>query len=628
MPMLTSEKIKKQKTIRHSEYYDLVSVFDKLYTESQKGKVFTHLMELIVSEENIKLAYRNVKRNTGSGTAGVDGRTIRHLETMPENQFTSKIRNRLAFYKPQPVKRVEIPKPDGKTRPLGIPTIIDRVIQQCILQVLDPICEAKFHERSNGFRPNRSAENAIAQCYKMIQHRNLHFVVDIDIKGFFDNVNHAKLKKQIWKMGIRDKTLICIIGEMLKAPIVMPDGGKIYPTKGTPQGGILSPLLSNVVLNELDWWIASQWENMPTHYPYVKTINPNNGSESKGGIYRALRTSNLKEMYIIRYADDFKIFCRTRTDALKTFAAVKLWLAERLKLEISEEKSKVINLKKSYSDFLGFKIKAVKKRDSHTVQSHICDKAMDRVKSQLKRQILKIQHPASEKERWNALNLYNGMIIGIHNYYRIATCVNLDCNKIGFAVIADMKRRLGIGKKGELKKKGNPLRGYIKEHYGGSRQMRYINGFPVCPIGYVQAKAPMWKRRGINKYTPDGRVEIHKALGVNMHILHQLMRNKEVNRSIEYMDNRISLYAAQHGKCAVTNRVLEYDAIHCHHILPIKYGGKDNYGNLTIIHTDVHRLIHAADSKTIRKYLLIVKPTAIMLTKINNLRKKVNLELI
>jgi len=313
---------------------------------------------------------------------------------------------------------------------------------------------------------------------------------------------------------------------------------------------------------------------------------------------------------------------------MKVFTAVKLWLAERLKLEISEEKSKVINLKKSYSEFLGFKIKAVKKRDSYTVQSHICDKAMDRVTSQLKRQILKIQHPANEKERWNAINLYNGMIIGVHNYYRIATCVNLDCDKIGYVVIADMEKRIGTGKRGELKKQGKPLRGYIKEQYGGSRQMRYINGFPVCPIGYVQTKAPMWKRRGINKYTPDGRIEIHKLLGVNMHILHQLMRNKEVNRSIEYMDNRMSLYAAQHGKCAVTNRVLEYDVIHCHHILPIKHGGKDHYGNLTIIHADVHRLIHAAEDEAIRKYLLIVRPTAIMLTKINNLRKRAMLELI
>ena len=114
----------------------------------------------------------------------------------------------------------------------------------------------------------------------MIQYRNLHFVVDVDIKGFFDNVNHTKLKQQIWSMGIRDKKLICIIGEMLKAPIVLPDNSRIIPTKGTPQGGILSPLLSNIVLNELDWWVSSQWENIPIRKTFKEYYNPVNGTLS------------------------------------------------------------------------------------------------------------------------------------------------------------------------------------------------------------------------------------------------------------------------------------------------------------------------------------------------------------
>ena len=145
---------------------------------------------------------------------------------------------------------------------------------------------------------------------------------------------------------------------MLKAPIIMPDGSKLYPTKGTPQGGILSPLLANIVLNELDWWISSQWETMPTHHKYHIGINKN-GSLAKSGVYYALRRSNLKEMYIVRYADDFKILCRSKEDADNIFIAVKKWLKERLKLDVSQEKSKVVNLKKNYSEFLGFKIKAV-----------------------------------------------------------------------------------------------------------------------------------------------------------------------------------------------------------------------------------------------------------------------------
>ena len=228
----------KQKKLRNIEYYDLQTTFDGLYEQSRNGAFFDKLMDLIQSEENIKLAYRNIKRNHGSNTAGTDEQDISDIEKISADNYVQLIRDKLAWYKPKPVRRVEIPKTNGKTRPLGIPTITDRLVQQSILQVLEPICEAKFYDRSNGFRPNRSAENALAQCYKMIQRQHLHFVVDIDIKGFFDNVNHSKLIRQMWSMGIRDKKLLCIIKEMLKAPIVMPDSEKVYPTKGTPQGGL------------------------------------------------------------------------------------------------------------------------------------------------------------------------------------------------------------------------------------------------------------------------------------------------------------------------------------------------------------------------------------------------------
>ena len=258
------ERKTKQRKIRYSEYYGMETVFDGLYADSSKGRMFNHLMEIIESEENIKLAYRTIKTNTGSNTPGVDKRTISDLARLSEDEFVRLIQRQFSNYRPRPVKRVEIPKPNGKTRPLGIPTITDRIVQQCILQVMEPICEAKFSEHSNGFRPNRSAETAIAECMRLIQVQHMYHVVDLDIKGFFDNINHTKLIRQIWTLGIRDKKLLCIIKEMLKAPVILPNGERTYPKKGTPQGGILSPLLANIVLNELDWWIASQWEEMPT----------------------------------------------------------------------------------------------------------------------------------------------------------------------------------------------------------------------------------------------------------------------------------------------------------------------------------------------------------------------------
>lgn len=605
------------KKLRHLEYYDLQRTFDELYEKSQKGHKFSNLFEIIASNENIKLAYRNIKRNKGSKTAGVDGLKIKNVKKLSEEKFLEIIKKKLAWYSPKAVKRVEIPKPDGRKRPLGIPTIMDRIVQQCILQVLEPICEAKFHERSNGFRPNRSAEHAIAQCYKMIQQQNLHFAVDIDIKGFFDNVDHAKLIKQMWNMGICDKKLLCIVKEMLKAPIVLPIGEKIYPTKGTPQGGILSPLLSNIVLNELDWWIASQWEDIPTRTKY-KCFTHKNGSLNKSATYVQIRKTNLKEMFIVRYADDFKIFCRKRSDAIKIFEAVKMWLKERLNLEVSEEKSKIVNLKKNYSEFLGFKLKAIKKGKRYIVKSHMTDSAVKKAEEKLIARIKEIRKSgvAEEKEAL-AINYYNATVWGIHNYYGIATCISLDCQKIRRRIRLVMYNRL----RNKIVKTGSISNKYINNVYGKSAQVRYINDKPLCPIGYIRTKHPMFKKTVINKYTEDGRKEIHETLGVNLKVLHELMDQHVICKSIEYMDTRMSIYCAQKGKCAVTGKILEIEEINCHHKVPKKLGGDDDYRNLIIIHSDVHKLIHAKTTEIIEKYFNRLNLTKEMLMKINNLRK-------
>ena len=613
---------KKKQTLRNSEYYDMQSTFDELYAKSQNGQVFQNLMGIICSEENIQLAYRNIKRNGGSVTPGVDGITIRDIEQMPAEKYIRTVQKKLAWYKPKPVKRVEIPKPNGGIRPLGIPTMFDRLVQQSIKQVLEPICEAKFHEYSYGFRPNRSAENAISKVKNLIHFTKLYYVVDMDIKGFFDNVNHSKLIKQMWSLGIRDKTLLCIIKEMLKAPIILPDGSKVLPQKGTPQGGVLSPLLANIVLNELDWWISSQWETHPTHTPY-KIIEHKEGHQDRGSIYRALKRSNLKEMYIVRYADDFKIFCRKRDDANKAYFAIKQWLAERLKLEISEEKSKVVSLKRHYSEFLGFELKVVQKRKKWVVRSHICQKAIQRETHALIEQIKDMQHPQDAANGALAVTKYNAMVIGIHNYYQIATDVNLDCKTIRRNINICLHNRL----RHKITKTGQVVGKYIRQRYGQSKDIQFIYGCPIAPIGSVQHKKPMSKKRTINSYTPEGRAEIHDALKLNMSILLQLMKTSTPTGSVEFMDNRLSLWCAQYGKCAITGRELMVDEIHCHHKIPKEppFYGTDRYENLIIVHVDVHRLIHATAPETIAKYLAMLNLTKRQLNKVNSLRKSAGL---
>lgn len=633
--MATKDKVQKKAKLRHAEYYDFQGIQDKLYADSQQGRVFKNLVEIIALPENIRLAYRNIKTNHGSKTAGTDGRTIKNLEKLSDEKLIALVQKKLGWYKPQSVLRVEIPKGSDPTkkRPLGIPTILDRLIQQCVLQVLEPICEAKFHDHSYGFRPNRSQEHALALVYKNIQLSHYYYVVDVDIKGFFDNVNHGKLLKQMWTLGIRDKKLLSIISAMLKAEVA--EIG--FPEKGTPQGNVISPLLSNIVLNELDWWIASQWEEFPTRKKYATGINYT-GSENKGNKYKMLKEyTHLKEVTCVRYADDFKLFTRSYQQAEKLFYAVKGWLKGRLGLDISPEKSKIVNLKETYSEFLGLRIKATnhgcESNPKFVVESHVREKSLHKIATDMKRLIHDIEFPGHGKRAEHAaVARFNSYVIGVHNYYSMATFVCCDFHVLAFSVHkslkARLKKRLKTAKQARRKKAGFIIPDYIKERYGNSEQLKFVRGYALAPIGFVKHKNPMMKRRITNSYTPDGREAIHKMLGksIDTGIMHYLMRNPIPYRTAAYNDNRISLYCAQYGRCAITGKKLEIGDIHCHHKVPKYLGGTDEYKNLAIVSEEVHRLIHATNPETIRKYLTNLKLDDRQLKKLNKFRNLAKVE--
>jgi group II intron reverse transcriptase/maturase len=542
-----TEKISKKQKLRNNEYYSTQSILDDLYQKSMNQYKFKNLMDLIMDEQNIELAYRNIKKNTGSKTGGTNNKTIEDIKAENNSNLVGYVKRRLSNYSPHMVRRVEIPKPNGKTRPLGIPTIEDRLLQQCILQILDPICEAKFHKHSYGFRANRSTHHAIARCYHLIHFNKLYYAVDIDIKGFFDNVSHGKLLKQMWSMGVQDKQLLCVISKMLKAPI----SGIGVPSKGTPQGGILSPLLSNIVLNELDWWISNQWETFETKHKHA----------FDGARVCALKRSHLKEVYIVRYADDFKIFCRNYNSASKIFNATKMWLKERLCLEVSDEKSKIVNLRKNYSEYLGFKIKIRDKGKKKVVKSQISDKAKKRIIEKLKNKIINLQ---KDTIRSNVVS-YNATLLGMHNYYRIATHVNADFSEIAYIVNKSLDNRT----KKIRGKQGTKSKVYEKFYGHYNFKVTYVHEIALFPIGGIKTKPPMSFSQDICNYTKEGRLKVHQRLkNIDNLILKSLMENPIPSESIEFNDNRISLFVGQNGKCAVSGDYLKLGEMEVHRKIP------------------------------------------------------------
>lgn len=595
--MCASRKID---SLRYNEYYDFQPVLDELYDLSKKGSKFTKLLELIMDERNILLAYRNIKRNKGSMTYGVDKKTIIDVAEQDTEKFIEAVRNKLRNYKPKPIRRVYIPKRNGKLRPLGIPCMEDRIIQQCIKQIIEPILEAKFYKHSYGFRPDRGCKYAIARCNFLVNKAGARYVVDIDIKGFFDNVMHGKLLKQLWTLGIRDKRLISIISKMLKVEIE----GVGIPNKGTPQGGVLSPLLANVVLNEFDWWIASQWDTFETKRVYHDEWNK----------FRALKTnSKMKEVRIVRYADDFKIFCKDYETANKIMIASKKWLKERLGLDCSEEKSKITNLTKNYSEFLGIKFKAVKKKNSYVCRSYMTESSLESCKNNLKREVKNIWKYRNEK----SIMKYNSVILGIHHYYDMATCVSLDLGRLDFDLRRTLYNKLHrFTEIRSINKFGCKMyKGYSGKTYG-------INGMAMYPIYACKNKPPMSMNQEICRYTEGGRNLIHDNLqGVSPNVLSYLSRNPIPNESVEYNDNRLSVYCGQRGRCYITKRILEVGDMELHHKKPRHLGGTDKYENLVYINKDAHILVHSKDKGTIDKYFHKYKWDVVRKEQLNKLRK-------
>lgn len=600
----------KKTKLRHNEYYNMQQTYDDLYSRSLNGNNFYKLVNTIDSEENIRLAYRNIKTNKGSKTAGVDDLTIKDIWHLNDKEIINEVRKRLNKYHPQPVKRVFIPKVGSdKKRPLGIPTIWDRLVQQCILQVLEPICEAKFHNHSYGFRPNRSTHHAFSRMVSLMNIGRQHYCVDIDIKGFFDNVNHGKLLKQMWALGIRDKSLLSIISKILKSEII----GEGIPTKGTPQGGIISPILSNIVLNELDWWISSQWE---TYKPQRMS------SENYGFRSYARKYTNMKCGYIIRYADDFKIMCESYEDAQRFYHATVDFLNKRLGLEVNKEKSKIVNLKKNSSNFLGFKVKLVKQGKSkfgYVAKTGMTDKAILKTKKKLREKVKEIQEKPLPKSVLN----FNITLIGIQNYYRYATTIYMDLTEINYSLLKTMKNRFKNNAK--IIKFSETPPAFKKRTKGIQQNTKIftIQGTPLLPITGIHHKNPCNFSQGINNFTEKGRSKIHSNLrAIPSDVLAQVMATYSRSRSIEYNDNRISKYVAQYGKCFVSGELIGIDRVHCHHIIPLELGGTDKYSNLIIVDWFIHKLIHMTDIQKITKVLRSFNLNQKQVEKLNCLRIK------
>jgi len=394
------------------------------------------LMEQILSNENLNAAYLQVVRNKGA--AGVDGMEYTELHKhLSENGEIIKVQLRTRKYKPQPVRRVEIPKADGGIRKLGVPTVTDRFIQQAIAQALTPIFEEQFHNHSYGFRPNRCAQQAVMKALEMMNDGH-SWIVDIDLERFFDTVDHDKLMTIIGRT-IKDGDVISIIRKFLVSGIMV-DGEYEDSVIGTPQGGNLSPLLANIMLNELD-----------------------KEMEARG-------------LDFVRYADDCIIMVGSRQAAERVIRSITRYIEEKLGLKVNASKSKID--KPKGIKYLGFGFYYDSFAKEYRAKPHA--KAVEKFKARMKELTCR---------SWGVDNAYkvkklNELIRGWINYFKIGSMKGL-CEKLD----ANIRFRLRMCIWKHWKTPRNRAKNLIK--LGISRRYAWATAYSGARIAYVCQRGAM-----------------------------------------------------------------------------------------------------------------------------------------
>ncbi len=340
---------------------------------AQAGET-VHLLEQATLPGPLARALLNVARNKGA--PGVDGRSVDEV-VEASRWLLPKLRRELqsGSYRPGDIRRVWIPKPGGKgDRVLGIPNVVDRWVQQALLQVLEPILEPTFHNSSHGFRSRRGAHTAIAEAKGYVQ-QGYDWVVDLDLSKFFDRVNHQRLLSRL-AHRVQDSRVLKLVARMLKANVVMPDGARVCPDEGAPQGGPLSPILSNVVLDELDWELKR----------------------------RGLR--------FVRYAEDFQIFVRSERAGHRVMDSTRRFMEDRLRLKVNEPKSSVD--RPGHLSFLGF---CLKKNQAGRVEVHLSSRTEQRLNQRIRERTPRTWGSSLR----TCLDRLNRYLRGWHGYVRLCT---------------------------------------------------------------------------------------------------------------------------------------------------------------------------------------------------------------
>ena len=579
--------------LRHAEYYHMQNTFDDLYARSLANETFTDLMDIILSRENILLAYRNIKSNHGSRTPGTDKLDIRDIGRLQPDEVIGKVRYIVAGtphgYRPKPVRRKDIPKPNGTTRPLGIPCIWDRLIQQCIKQVMEPICEAKFSDNSYGFRPQRSVEHAIQSTYRLIQRSNLHHIVEFDIKGFFDNVNHLTFGIDADNIRSAKPRLERIETDILN------NFKRLGVSAEVLNGQERLRVLHDILRMDTPESFAFRWEDLPRSGLSTKDyISPSSFLFNRAKDFRmGKKFASVSFLQILAPELSDRI--------LKDFLDIESSIVVNIHVQSVDQTKAIKTIKRTITDLDKSKIEEQKKAVRAGYDMDIIPSDLATYGAEAKKLLSDLQ---SRNQR---MFLVTFLILNTADTKR-----QLDNNVFQTNSIAQ-KYNCSITALDYQQEEG-----MVSSLPLGLNQIEIQRGLTSSGVGIFVP----FTTQELYQDSPEALYYGINALSNNI-----IMRMPTYSNSAEYADNRISLFSAQWGKCAVTGDEFSHiGEIHCHHKLPRHLGGDDSYGNLVLIKDAVHKLIHASNTETIHKYMDLLQLDSKRLAKVNNLRQLASMQ--
>lgn len=588
---------------------ELKKIQDEMYRitskciESKEIPKFKGLVEIMSSEVVIMTAIHNIKANKGSKTPGIDQKIIdKDYLQKDYYEVVTDIQNSFTNYKPDMVRRKWIPKPGKQEkRPLGIPTIKDRIVQECVRLIIEPILEAQFFQHSYGFRPWRDTHMALERVKDQVHRIGYYWIVEGDISRFFDNVNHTILIKKLYHMGIADRRILMIIKEMLKAGIM--DECKKNEL-GTPQGGIISPILANVYLHQMDKWITREWENKVTQNNY----------SSKRNQYQSLhRYSNLKPAYLIRYADDWILLTDSKEHAEKWKYRISKFLETNLKLKLSDEKTLITNIKEKPIHFVGFTYKVIKEPSMRKGYKPVVRPQQERIDKKLLeiiQDIKMLRLPMTKENLIESISKINSKIRGIINYYSAANMV--------YFSLAKYHRRITTVAMNSLRRKGVIFKPAREVNNLMALHSNYSTWIPAIKLpneqligitspAFCKYQKTYNKNQEETPFSSKGR-ELHlkrtrKQLSLaRMEEILQVPEIIKFNKydkskeiyNYEYFMNRMYAFNRDKGRCKICGEpIINGDKFHCHHIstnLPLQQINKVQ--NLLSTHSKCNKLIH------------------------------------